>query len=259
MKYTNSQIEQLLEGIYDGRINVRKLPKDLYTAIAEYLEGGITKGFKIELKLLESGSRYAELFNLLYENIYIFSAAKTYQQVREMSEQALTMPTFKEFRDAAMETYSTYNKDWLEAEYNTAVGQSTQAAQWAYIEDNAELFPYLQYSAVIDDRTSDICEPIDGVVLPVSDPFWDTFTPLNHFNCRCTLIMVDKYTDVKPTKKEAIGELSKTLSETVQPAFQMNPGKDGYIFNPDEHPYFSVAPQDKEWAKENFGLPIPTK
>jgi hypothetical protein len=36
----------------------------------------------------------------------------------------------------------------------------------------------------------------------------------------------------------------------------MNPGKDGYIFSPD-HPYFDVAPKDREFAKENFGLPIP--
>jgi len=37
----------------------------------------------------------------------------------------------------------------------------------------------------------------------------------------------------------------------------MNSGKDGYIFDPNSHPYFKVGPKDKPLAKENFNLPIP--
>jgi hypothetical protein len=45
----------------------------------------------------------------------------------------------------------------------------------------------------------------------------------------------------------------------VPAEFMMNSGKDGYIFKEKgegKHPYFDVAPGDKELAKRNFNLPI---
>jgi uncharacterized protein with gpF-like domain len=109
---------------------------------------------------------------------------------------------------------------------------------------------------VIDDRTSEICEPLNGIILPVDDPMWDQYAPLNHFNCRCTLIKIDKYESVELTSKERVSELKKEMNVRVDDVFKMNPGKTGYIFDPKSHPYFKVPPEDKDFAKENFNLPI---
>jgi hypothetical protein len=41
----------------------------------------------------------------------------------------------------------------------------------------------------------------------------------------------------------------------------MNAGIDGYVFKEkgkDKHPYFDIAKGDKEMAKKNWNLPIPT-
>ena len=64
-------------------------------------------------------------------------------------------------------------------------------------------------------------------------------------------------------EKENQGEiemLKTNMSENMQNLFwlifKMNPGKDKVIFNK-EHPYFDVAPKDKDFAKRNFDLPIP--
>jgi SPP1 gp7 family putative phage head morphogenesis protein len=54
-----------------------------------------------------------------------------------------------------------------------------------------EARPYLRFDAVGDSRTSDICEALDGKVLPADDPFWNRHTPPLHHNCRSVLTPLD--------------------------------------------------------------------
>ena len=257
MNYTDKQIEDLISGVYAGKITVDNLPEDLYLAIGNHLEDGIREGWGSLMENIPLGTPDVPLYNSLRENVYIFSAAKTYQEIREMAEFIAESTSYTNFKVKAMATYGEYNTDWLKAEYNTAVGQAQQANQWKRIQESKETFPTLRYSAVIDSKTSEICRPLDGVTLPVDDPFWDNYAPLNHFNCRCTFEKLDKYEDPTITRKGKIDELNKELGETVKPEFRMNSGKDGYIFDPKSHPYFKVAPKDKPLAKQNFNLPIP--
>lgn len=257
MNYTDKQIDALIADIYSGKYNPSdNLPEDLYFAIADHLVGGTYKGFGGSMADLAFGSTDQRLLDNLRENVYMFSGAKTYQQVREMSGMVADSKNLKEFKEKALAVYKQYNDDWLRAEYNTAIGQAAQAGQWIDIQADKETFPLLRYSAVMDANTSTICAPLNGITLPVDDPFWRKFSPLNHFNCRCVFEKIDKYTDVKTTGKNKIAALTKEMNDTVQPEFQMNPGRDGYIFKPD-HPYFEVAPKDKAFAKRNFDLPIP--
>lgn len=48
----------------------------------------------------------------------------------------------------------------------------------------------LEYSAVLDDRTTEICQALDGAVWADDSPLWDTYRPPNHYNCRSILIAV---------------------------------------------------------------------
>ena len=38
--------------------------------------------------------------------------------------------------------------------------------------------------------------------------------------------------------------------------FRINAGKERIVFSK-EHPYFDIAPKDKNFAKTNFGMPMP--
>jgi SPP1 gp7 family putative phage head morphogenesis protein len=258
VKYSKRQISHLIEAIFEGRITTGNLPEDLYFAIANELKANLYKGFGGSLDDFELGTKDYELLEELRTNIYMFSGAKTYQQVAEMSAAIADTGTFSEFKKSAIETFDRYNIDWARAEYNTCVGQAQIARQWNEIEANKDTFPYLRYSAVMDANTSEICAPLNDVTLPVDDPLWNSYSPLNHFNCRCTLEQVDKYEDVKLTDKDKVKEIEKELNDTVQTEFKMNPGKDGYIFSPD-HAYFEVAPKDRGYAANNFDLPIPNE
>jgi len=251
MNFTQQQIDALIEGVYDGTITTRDLPVNLYNAISQKLLSALGS---------VEGSPSKSLLNELKENIYMFSGAKVYQQIQDISllGQNDNIKSFKNFRDEALAIYNQYNKNWLETEYSTAIGQAQSAVRWEQIEAQKSELPYLQYSAVIDKNTSDICKPLDGVCLPVSDKFWNINTPLNHFNCRCTVIQFDKTdaTQVGITSKENADKATAEISKLRHPLFEGNSGKDRLIYNK-EHPYFDVPKADREFAKENFGLPIP--
>jgi SPP1 gp7 family putative phage head morphogenesis protein len=257
VNYTDQQIEDLLRAIYDGTITTDQLPEDLYHAIAEHLVEGLYKGFGGTLADFTGPSQ--ELLNELRESVYMFSGAKTYQAINDISliKDDQTIKGFREFRDEALKVYDQYNVNWLQTEYSTAIGQAQNAVRWDQIEQQKETLPYLRYSDVEDDNECEICSSLRGIELPVDDPFWDEYMPENHFNCRCTVEQIDKY-DYKETPASEVEERTAIASENMDDIFKMNPGKDGYIFSP-EHPYYDVAPRDREYAANNFDLPIPDK
>jgi SPP1 gp7 family putative phage head morphogenesis protein len=235
MKYTEKQINNLLEGIYAGDIDINSLPVDLYKAVSGFLVSGLGK---IEGSISEAMTRE------LTSNLQIFSGAKVYQSVREMSllKDNETIKTFSEFKKEAEQTFDQYYKQWAQAEYNTTIGQAQMVERWEQIEKQKETLPFLKYSAVIDTQTSEICLPLDGICLPVNDSFWDSNTPLNHFNCRCTLEQLDEF-DAVVTEQSKVDEASKEMDGKREDLFNSNPYKDRAIFN-ETHPYFDIPKQD---------------
>jgi SPP1 gp7 family putative phage head morphogenesis protein len=268
-QFSKEFIEQLLQGIFTGKFTPTHLPAQLYFAIADYLKKGIYEGYGIDFNSLihklatGDGGKFVQsdlaLLTELRTNTYLFSAAKAYQQVREMNSFLTTddgkIRPFKEFQEKAQQTYDLYNKTWLRTEYDTAIGQAQAARMWNEIQEQADILPILQYSAIIDKGTSDICRPLNGITAPVNDPIWKRIAPLNHFNCRCVLIQLDEGKLTSDKKKKAA--VDKVLDK-MDPMFKMNPGESGYVFSP-KHPYFDIAPKDKDLAKKNFNLPIPKR
>lgn len=251
MKYTDKQIKELLHGIETGKINDYNLPEDLYNAITDYMKDGVFEGFGSNLKNVIEQDR--ELLTQLVENVHIFSGAKTYQQVKEINSLLVDdngeLRSSSEFNKLGREKFELWNDTWGETEYKTAIGQSQMASKWNDIERNKDVLPNLEYSAVIDENTSDICEPLNGIIAPVDDPIWDTISPLNHFNCRCLIMQVD----TEPT--ENYEDKAQEVEGNMQDIFKFNAGKTGEVFTK-EHPYFDVPKEDKEYAKRNFDLPI---
>lgn len=245
--YSKKQIDALLIDIWAGVITIDELPIDLYNAIANFLTGSLTQ--------LEAAPS-KELLSKMITNLYEFSGAKTYQQINDISllkEGGEAIKTFAAFKKEALNIYEQYNKDWMQSEYNTAIANAQNIVRWEQIEEQKKKLPYLTYSAVVDANTSDICAPLNGVCLPVDDPFWNTNAPTNHFNCRCILLQVDKE-DSNITPKEAADKISDNITALRSPIFNTNVGKSEKIYD-NRHPYYN-APQSK--IDNNFGLPLPS-
>jgi SPP1 gp7 family putative phage head morphogenesis protein len=249
------EITQLLEDIFSGIIDEYNLPLNLYESIAEKFEEALQTGFKnIGASF---GGKNIDLVNELRENVYMFSAAKTFQQTREMTnliyDDENNIRTFKDFYKDALSIYDTYNKTYAETEYRTAIESAQMGVRWNQIQEDKDVLPLLKMTVVEDALTTEICQPLDGITLPVSDPFWDKYYPPNHWNCRSSVLQLD---EGKVSTQSEIDHAKQHADDEMQDAFKMNVGKDGYVFSP-EHPYFKVPKEDKEFAKENFGLPLP--
>jgi hypothetical protein len=264
-KYSDEYLEKLISDLFNGKVSETELPENLYHATADYLRAGLYKGFGIDFDKLTAQIAKGtglfiesdlELLTELRENIYMFSAAKTFQQVKEMTEKLTndsgTATPFNEFKKAAGEIFDTYNENYLKTEYNTAIGQGASAVKWTEIEKNKEVLPLLRYSTIGD--ACDICAPLDDLTAPVDDPIWDSVMPLNHFNCMC--IVVQEEEDVKVTPTGEKDDIFDTVTGRMDDVFKMNAGKDGVVFNGD-HPYFNVPKEYKDFAQKNFDLKIP--
>jgi len=55
-----------------------------------------------------------------------------------------------------------------------------------------------QYSAIMDDRTTDFCASMDGKVFEANDPDIARINPPNHYQCRSQLIPITKYEKFEP-------------------------------------------------------------
>jgi SPP1 gp7 family putative phage head morphogenesis protein len=274
LKFTQKQIEKLLEDVHTGIINPLNLSNEYYLAVAEYLEKGIYSGFKNALSDIKFGTPDYELLKELRDNIYMFSAAKDFQMVKEMSaalvDEQGNVKSFKDFKEDARSIYTTYTggtdedgfkEGWLQTEYTTAIDCAASAKEWSRVEQSKKLFPYLRYIATSDDLVCEICGPLDGICLPVDSPFWDDNLGPNHFNCRCYTEQLElEEGQDKETDETDVEERTASSQETKNDLFNFNAGKDRVIFKSEgegKHPYFEVEKGYKKFAEENFGLPLP--
>lgn len=77
----------------------------------------------------------------------------------------------------------------LETIFRTNVQTAYAAGRQEILDDPdvQESHPFRRFDAIKDSRTTDICNQLDGKILPADDPFWNTHTPPLHFNCRSIL------------------------------------------------------------------------
>lgn len=247
--FNEGDIEKVILGIYAGIITTRNLDYNTYIKTAKKLMEGVFKGYSktIESVLYKGNDWY--MLEALRKNIYIFSAAKTYQQTREVS--ALlpdNVGNFANFKKQAKSILFDYNENYLRTEYNSAIAQSYTASQWQQIIKDKEYLPMLTYHTAGDGRVRPAHEVLNNISRRVDDKFWDIYMPPNGWNCRCTVLQSSDATQTNLKGFKA--------PDDVPDIFKFNAGKEKIIFSP-KHPYFKVDKKDVSFAKQNFDLHIP--
>lgn len=103
----------------------------------------------------------------------------------------------------------------------------------------AERWPYYRYIAVQDGRARDSHAALHNLVLPKSDPFWETHTPPWEFNCRCQLEDCDAeeaatYGGVARavTHSQPDGAQTATVAKPSGQAVNVLPSPSGFVFRP---------------------------
>lgn len=74
----------------------------------------------------------------------------------------------------------------------TNIFESLNEARYAAFTDpNLDGFvEALEYSAILDDRTTEICQSLDGYTAADDSGTWDKYRPPNHYNCRSVLVPI---------------------------------------------------------------------
>lgn len=105
----------------------------------------------------------------------------------------------------------------LETIYRTNTAAAYEAGRQKVIFNDREddPFGYVMYSAIMDNRTRPTHKALHGKVMEKSDPAWQSISPPNGYNCRCTIVeltqgQVDRY-GYKVTK--SAGKLSTQVVE----------------------------------------------
>ena len=174
----------------------------------------------------------------LSENVYIFSGAKTYEELKELSENLLdsngNIKPFSKFWQDVESIYPQYNQSYLEAEYIFATQSAQLASKWNDYESDGDRYN-LQYRTAGDDRVRESHWLLHNTTLPPFDPFWNDYFPPNGWRCRCTTVQVrkSKYPESNSSQAQSLGA---NATEGKNNIFRFNPGKQQVIFPP-HHPY----------------------
>jgi len=235
----NNLIEQLIQDLFQKKIEPGQVDGRLRELYLKEFNVAVFKSI---------GNADAEFRNALLDDVKVFSQFKEYQFLRAATDALVdetgALRTFSAFRDEVLKLNSQYNIDWLQTEYNHAIGSARMAKKWQDIVKNKETLPLLQYVTAGDSRVRQSHKKLDKIILPMDHPFWDTHYPPNDWNCRCTV------------KQLAEGEQSILRMDELpqlKPEFSTNTGKARTIF-PKNHPYYNAREEDAGAAANNFGL-----
>lgn len=170
---------------------------------------------------------------------YVFSGLKAFHEMNEafpslMDENGNRKP-FERFLNDVRKIDETYNRNYLRAEYNFIHSSAEMAAKWEGFMEDGDRYN-LQYRTAHDDRVRPEHAALDGVTLPMSDSFWESYYPPNGWNCRCTVVQVrkKKYAETAHDEAVALGELA--TGDDAKGMFRFNPGLEQKSV-PDYNPY----------------------
>jgi SPP1 gp7 family putative phage head morphogenesis protein len=237
LKTWKETILAVAKQLHDGKITVNDLSDEMIQLIYEELEKatveGLGKTYDEEDDKVPNDKKATA--RKVKGNVYRFAAAKNYAENVEMSNALLDedgkMRSWTDFKKEVEKINETFNRNYLQAEYQTARRSGQAIRQWEEFQENADLFPNLEYRTVGDQRVRDDHDDLDGIIKPLDDPFWDQWYPPNGFRCRCGV----RQTESEPTKG--------TVKTSPDKGFKQHVGKTLEVFN-EEHPAFVSLPKD---------------
>lgn len=170
---------------------------------------------------------------------FIFSGMKAFHELHEAFPSLLdengNRKSFNRFLNDVQSIDSTYNANYLRAEYNFVAASAEMAGRWEQFMRDGDRYN-LQYRTQQDDKVRPEHAALDRVTLPPSDSFWEEFYPPNGWNCRCTVVQVRKSKYPVTPHDEAMRLGDEALQRDTKGIFRFNSGKEGKSV-PDYNPY----------------------
>lgn len=130
---------------------------------------------------------------------------------------------------------TTYNVNYLLAEYNFVSASAEMATRWEQFMRDGDRYN-LQYRTQRDDKVRPEHAALDRVTLPPSDSSREEFYSPNGWNCRCTVVQIRKSKYPLTSHDEAMRLGDEALQRDTKGIFRFNAGREGKSV-PDYNPY----------------------
>ena len=179
----------------------------------------------------------------LQRSDWVFSGMKAFKEMGEafpslVDANGVRKP-FEQFLRDVQKIDDTYNKHYLKAEYEFAAASADMAAKWERFMEDGDRYN-LQYRTAGDDRVRPEHAALNGVTLPPTDEFWESYYPPNGWRCRCTVVQVRKKKHPATPHDEAMALGEAALGSDIKGMFRFNPGKQERVF-----PAYNAYTQEK--------------
>lgn len=123
----------------------------------------------------------------------------------------------------------------LKTIYRANMRSARAAGQWDRIQRTSRALPYLVYLLGPSERHRPHHQAKEGLVLPVDDPFWQTWYPPNGWGCKCHVRQITRREaeergisdspdiPMRDVFNKRTGEI-KSIPSGIDPGWEMNPG-----------------------------------
>ena len=237
-------IEKISQKLQNGDIRPSDLDKDLI----EQIYNDVSQPVKEEFGQRWVDYDYKEPKSLIQKfkkNLWQFSSAKTLTELEYINSLILDkngrIKPEHQFMQDVRKANILFNRNYLQAEYQTAKRGAQMAHLWNKFLEQKEYYPNLVYRTVGDSRVRPEHAALNGVVKPIDDPFWKTYYPPNGWRCRCTVM--------NTAEKVSEGTFE---DKTVKPEFHGNTALDEEILT-SKGTFFKLLNKDHK-AKINAEL-----
>ena len=250
-------MEQIAKDRYNGMLKKGELSDEYILENYKELNGAMWEGFgKDNFKVHKQTGAISPEVLQMQRNLYKFSGAKNYvllQQINEIlrSDKGKNWQTFLQ---EVQKLNPKYNKNYLQAEWQTAKQAGYHAANWQEYISMKDIYPNLKYMTVKDNKVRESHQLLDSFIAPIDSNFWKVCYPPNGWRCRCYVVQT-----AEPASQERIAP--DTLSEKDFPKeFRGNVAISGQVFKEDStnqgtpHPYFALALDADSDTKKAFEL-----
>nr|WP_164905190.1 DUF935 family protein [Aequorivita sp. H23M31] len=236
-------IDRIAKDLHEGRLKPEDLDSDAINATYSELNQAGRNGYGKDWVSFP-GDGKGNLPNELKKNLYMFSGAKTYAMLEQLNgllyDKDGKLRPYNEYEVFARKLNRQYNRNWLQAEWQTARTAAQMAQKWEGFQKTKDLFPNLEFRTVGDDRVREAHQDLHGIIKPIDDAFWAKYFPPLDWRCRC---------DAVPT---AAGPKGKVPEGMPEPNFKGNVALDGEIFTKKGN-FFKLLNSNQN-AKRNMEL-----
>lgn len=236
-------IDRIAKALHDKELKPEELDQEFITQTYNELSEGAADGYGKNWNQFPKDGK-GSTPQYLKRNIYAFSGAKSYAVLKQLNDLLVDadgkLRPFNEFQQIARKINENFNKNYLQAEYQTARTAAQMAEKWERLQETKDFFPNLKFRTVGDDRVRDDHARLDGIIKPIDDSFWSRYYPPLDWRCRCDVVATAEDADTKEPK------------DLPPVKFKGNVGKDKEIFTK-KGTFFQLLKTD-ESAKRNAEL-----